>query len=106
MSNMLRRGLAILFCLKLAILSAFAGETLDRIRQSGVMVMPWGGNWPPYSMQNEDGTYGGFDVEVAREVARRIGVDLKIINNPDGSLITWEEQTSGHWGGRYDVVIG
>ena len=109
MADRLHDGLAILLCIVPALLGAFsasAGETLDRIRQSGVMVMPWGGNWPPYSMQNENGEYGGFDVEVAREVARRIGVELKLTNNPDGSLITWEEQTSGHWGGKYDVVIG
>jgi len=85
---------------------AFAGEVLDRIMKSGELRMPNEPGWPPYSYINEQGIYTGFDVEVAREVARRMGVTLKIVDKPDGSNFTWEEQTSGNWNGAYDVVIG
>jgi polar amino acid transport system substrate-binding protein len=85
---------------------AGAGEALDRVLESGTLRMPSAGEWPPYAFTDETGTYTGFDVEVAREVAKRMAVDLELVLNPDGSLITWEDQTSGNWNGRFDVVIG
>lgn len=86
--------------------SALAGETLDRVMATGTLRMPNESEWPPYSFTNEQGVYTGFDVEVAEEVARRMGVRLEILLKPDGSYFTWEEQTTGQWGGNYDVVIG
>lgn len=86
--------------------SALAGETLDRVMATGTLRMPNESEWPPYSFTNDQGIYTGFDVEVAQEVARRMGVKLQIVLKPDGSYFTWEEQTTGQWGGNYDVVIG
>ena len=84
----------------------WAGSVLDRIKHNGLITTPYGGEWPPYSFKNSNGETDGFDVEVAREVARRLGFGIKFILNPDGSLITWDEQTAGHWNGRFDFVIG
>lgn len=86
--------------------SALAGETLDRVMATGILRIPNQSEWPPYSFTNDQGIYTGFDVEVAQEVARRMGVRLQIVLKPDGSYFTWEEQTTGQWGGNYDVVIG
>lgn len=83
-----------------------AGETLDRVMTTGVLRMPNEGEWPPYSYTNEQGDYTGFDVEVAQEVARRMGVRVEFVLKPDGSLHTWEEQTAGQWHDAYDFVIG
>ena len=85
---------------------AVAGEVLDRVLATGTIRMPDEGEWPPYSFTNDESVYTGFDVEVAREVARRMGVQLEIVKNPDGSLITWSDQTHGNWNGLFDVVIG
>jgi polar amino acid transport system substrate-binding protein len=35
-----------------------------------------------------------------------MGVRLEYVYNPDGSIVTWEEQTSGKWQGKYDMVVG
>ncbi|MCG4453106.1 MULTISPECIES: transporter substrate-binding domain-containing protein [unclassified Pseudomonas] len=85
---------------------AMAGEVLDRVLQSGELRIPNEPGWPPYSFIDAQGTYTGFDVEVAREVARRLQVQLKVVDKPDGSHYTWDEQTAGNWNGAYDAVIG
>lgn len=86
--------------------AAQAGEVLDRVMKSGILRIPNEPDWPPYSFVDKDGKYTGFDVEVAEEVARRMGVKLQVLDKPDGSIFTWEEQTGGHWNGAYDAVIG
>ncbi len=88
------------------IVDAYAGEVLDHVLKSEILRMPNEPDWPPYSFINDQGEYTGFDVEVAREVARRIGVALQIVDKLDGSNYTWTEQTGGNWDGAYDVVIG
>lgn len=86
--------------------AALAGEVLDRVMKSGILRIPNEPDWAPYSFIDKDGKYTGFDVEVAEEVARRMGVELQVLDKPDGSNFTWEEQTGGHWNGAYDAVIG
>lgn len=85
---------------------ASAGEVLDRVLQSGELRIPNEPDWPPYSFIDAQGRYTGFDVEVAEEIARRLQVKLKVVDKPDGSPYTWDEQTAGNWNGAYDAVIG
>jgi polar amino acid transport system substrate-binding protein len=85
---------------------SMAGEVLDRVMQSGHLRMPNESEWPPYSFTNDQGVYTGFDVEVAREVARRMGFELDVVTKADGSFYTWEEQTTAQWGDGFDMVIG
>ncbi len=85
--------------------STQAGPVLDRIMETGIIRTPRPDIWPPAVVQLPDGTLTGMDVEVMREIARRIGVEVEYVTHPDGSTITWEEQTSGNWGGLFDVVV-
>ncbi|TIV11852.1 MAG: transporter substrate-binding domain-containing protein, partial [Mesorhizobium sp.] len=85
---------------------SLAGEVLDHIRSTGTLRSPAPDIWPPQVIKNEKGEYDGFDVEVLREVARRMGVKVEYVTNPDGSIITWDEQVSGNWQGKYDIVVG
>jgi polar amino acid transport system substrate-binding protein len=75
-------------------------ELLDRVLDRGVLVVSTDPYYAPQSFVNEEGEFDGFDVEVAREVARRLGVTLEFVT-PDWDLIT-----AGKWGGRWDVSIG
>lgn len=78
---------------------ARAGATLQRVQQRGVMVDVLFTNYPPFSFIDENNELAGFDVDVARAVAARLGVKL--------SLATpgWETIVSGRWQGRWDVCI-
>jgi polar amino acid transport system substrate-binding protein len=86
--------------------AADAGDALDHVRESGVLRIPNNSSWPPYSFIGEDGKITGFDIEVATEVARRLGVKLEVLPNPSSKNYSWAEQTSGKWNGAYDAVIG
>jgi polar amino acid transport system substrate-binding protein len=80
--------------------SAKAGEVLDRIAARGVIVVATDPVWPPYSWKDETGEWHGFDVEVAQEIARRMGVSLEFVTP------SWDEQTAGHWNGKWDISVG
>ncbi len=77
-----------------------AGETLDRVLSRGVMVMATDASYPPQSSRNDAGEFEGFDIDVGREIAERLGVDIEFASPG------WEAITAGDWGGRWDVSIG
>ncbi len=88
-------GLALL----LASPAVFAGPTLDRITQSKQLVGVLMENYPPFSFLNEQNQLDGFDVDVAKAVAEKLGVKLKL------ETPSWEVIAAGRWQGRYDVCI-
>ncbi len=79
----------------------FAGQTvLDEILTAKTIVVSTDANYAPQSFLNEKGDLEGFDVSVAKEVAKRLGVSVKFVT-PDWDLIT-----AGKWGKRWDLSIG
>jgi len=80
--------------------SAEAGETLDRVTTNGVMVMSTDAEYPPQSSLNSAGELEGFDIDVGREIAERLGVDIEFVTPG------WEVITTGQWNGRWDVSVG
>ena len=52
---------------------AVAGEVLDRVMSKKVLVLSSDAAYPPQSFMNEKNEMDGFDVEVAREIAKRLG---------------------------------
>ena len=80
--------------------SADAGEVLDRIMETKTMTLACDAAYPPQSFQKEDGSFDGFDVDVAKEIAKRLGAEMKIVTP------AWEIITAGRWGGRWDVSVG
>ena len=77
------------------------GGSLQRVLDAGVLTVGNEGNWIPY-VYNEDGTgdLTGFEVEVAREIGARLGVDVEF-QTADG----WDPVLAGLDAGRYDVVV-
>ncbi len=80
--------------------SAFAGSVLDEIMAAGVMKVSTDANYAPQSYLNDKGELEGFDISVAKEVGKRLGVKVKFVT-PDWDLIT-----AGKWGKRWDISIG
>ena len=77
-----------------------AGGLLDKVLKAGVLTVSTDPNYAPQSVQKPDGTYEGFDIDVATEVAKRLGVTVKFVT-PDWAIIT-----AGSWAGRWDVSVG
>jgi len=80
--------------------SPVAGGLLDKVLKAGVLVVSTDPNYAPQSVQKPDGTYEGFDIDVATEVAKRLGVTVKFVT-PDWAIIT-----AGSWSGRWDASVG
>jgi polar amino acid transport system substrate-binding protein len=77
------------------------GGLLDKIKKAGKIVVSTDPAYPPQSELNPaDGTYQGFDIDVANEVAKRLGVTVEWQTPP------WEAITAGGWGGRWDMSVG
>nr|WP_306766192.1 transporter substrate-binding domain-containing protein [Shinella pollutisoli] len=80
--------------------SAEAGATLDRVMEKKAMVVATNSGWPPQSYLDDNNEMVGFDIDVSREIAKRLGVEVSF-ETPD-----WATLTGGRWQGRYDVGVG
>jgi polar amino acid transport system substrate-binding protein len=79
---------------------AHAGETLDRVMKTKTLTMSSDPEYPPQSFLNDKNEMDGFDVDVGKEIAKRMGVELKIVTP------AWEVITAGGWAGRWDMSVG
>ncbi len=82
-----------------AVSPASAG-VLDDVKAKGELVVSSDANYAPQSFLNEKGELVGFDIDVSKELAKRIGVEVRFVT-PDWDLIV-----AGKWGGRWDLSIG
>jgi polar amino acid transport system substrate-binding protein len=76
-----------------------AGETLDQVLAKKIVVVIVEPGYPPFSFLNDRKELDGFDVDVAKAVAGRLGVALRI-DTP-----SCETTNVGNWGRRWDVCI-
>src|SRR5690606_36619060 len=53
-------------------------NSLEKIMSKGVFVMGRDDTFPPMGFRNEKNEIVGFDVDLAKEVTKRIGVELKL----------------------------
>ena len=81
-------------------LTAHAGPDLDRIKSKNKMVVSTDPAWPPYSFLNESNKMDGFDIDVAKEIAKRMNVKIEFVT-PE-----WDVITSGNWNDRWDISVG
>jgi polar amino acid transport system substrate-binding protein len=80
--------------------AAAAGPVLDRIMEKREMVMATDPEYPPQSKLTSTGDFEGFDIDVGREIARRLGVQLKFVTPG------WDVITAGNWQNRWDISVG
>lgn len=79
--------------------SAGGNDLLSAVMASGQLVVASDPKYPPQS-QLVNGQWQGFDIDVASEIAKRMGLTTKFVT-PD-----WTTITSGNWQGRWDVSVG
>ena len=78
---------------------AYAGETLERVEKNKELVAVMDQSYPPYSFINEKNEVDGFDADVVKAVAERLGVKATL------QTPSWEVIIAGHWRGRWDICI-
>ncbi|MGZ9583334.1 transporter substrate-binding domain-containing protein [Paenibacillus marinisediminis] len=62
-------------------------NSLETIKQNGKMVIGMMGTYPPYNFMNEQKQIDGYDADIAREVAKRLGVEAEIVTGEFSGLI-------------------
>ena len=74
--------------------------SLQNVLDAGVLQVGAEGNWVPYVYNDENGDLVGFEVEMAKAIADKLGVEanFNIADSWDGVLAGLEAE-------RYDVVI-
>ncbi len=78
---------------------AFAGATLERVESRKELVNVLMESYPPFSFLNDQNQLDGFDVDVAKAVADKLGVKLRL------ETPSWDVIAAGRWSGRYDICI-
>ena len=76
--------------------------TISRIQERGTLLAGTTGDYRPLSFHEDDGTYWGFGIEVAVEIAKRLGVGLQFVPTSWPTLsadVQAEPQT-------FDLAIG
>ena len=77
-----------------------SADRLAAIREAGKIIVAPEGNWAPWSYHDpETDAVVGFDADVGRAIAEKLGVEIEIIEAP------WESLFAGLDSGRYDLVI-
>ncbi len=79
-----------------------AGENLDQlaqIQQKGQLVVAMEGTWSPWTYHDENDELVGYDVEVARMIAEKLGVEAVFVEGE------WDGLFAGLDAGRYDLVV-
>jgi ABC-type amino acid transport substrate-binding protein len=73
---------------------------LARVLASGGLRVNVPSDSPPWSSLDDSGRPNGFDVQVARRIGARLGVDVEFTSFP------MDEVLSGAWDDRWDVAMG
>lgn len=77
-----------------------AGEDLlSRIKAKGEIVVAMEGTWAPWTYHDEDDNLVGYDVEVAKLIAEKLGVTASFIEGE------WDGLLAGLDSGRYDIMV-
>lgn len=79
--------------------SAHAEDVLDSVKQSGVLKIGLEGTYPPFDSRNSKGELEGFDVDVAKAVAAKLGV------KPEFVPTEWSGIIAALQAGKFDVIV-
>jgi polar amino acid transport system substrate-binding protein len=78
-----------------------SGDLLAEICNKGTVTVSTDPKYPPQSSYDaKTGKYVGFDIDVATEIAKRLGVNIA------WQTPSWDAITAGSWNGRWDMSVG
>ncbi len=80
-------------------LNLWKKSTLNQIVQRGELRVGMEPGYMPFEMKDKKGKIIGFDVDIARKMAKDMGVKLKIVPT------AWDGIIAGLLAGKYDMII-
>ena len=78
--------------------SAASGNLLDKLNNKETILVGTMGTYAPFTYHEKDGKLTGYDVEVTRAVAAKLGVQVEFKETP------WDAMMAGLKAGRFDIV--
>ena len=78
--------------------AAAADDQLSAIQNRGTLIVALEGAWQPWSYHDSSDTLVGYDVEVSRAIAEKLGVEPEYVESD------WDSLFAGLDAGRYDMV--
>lgn len=79
---------------------ASGDDLLATICEEGKIQISTDANYAPQSFLRNDGTFEGFDIDVANEIGERLGVEVEFVTP------TFDLVQAGGWNGQWDVSVG
>ncbi|GGD22144.1 amino acid ABC transporter substrate-binding protein [Pontibacillus salipaludis] len=73
-------------------------DLYEQIKEEGVLRVGTEGTYPPYTFHDENDELTGYDVEVAREVGERLGLEVKFMETK------WDSMFAGLNSKRFDMI--
>lgn len=78
--------------------AAVSGSLLERINNKGTVTVGTEGTYAPFTFHDKDGKLTGYDVEVTRAVAKKLGITVEFKETQ------WDAMLAGLKAGRFDMV--
>ncbi|PKM80210.1 MAG: hypothetical protein CVU89_14590 [Firmicutes bacterium HGW-Firmicutes-14] len=75
-------------------------DSLERVKKAGKISFAMSGGYPPFNYFTDEDELTGFDVEIGKEVAARLGVEYEPVTTD------WSGILEGLRSGRYDGIFG
>jgi cystine transport system substrate-binding protein len=79
--------------------SAGTSDLLGEVESRGYLTVGTMGTYPPYNFINQSEEMDGFDADIAREIASRLGVEARFVPTE------WSGMIEGLLSGKFDVVV-
>ena len=102
MTNYLRRALLAVILVATVLAAAACGAAdsnkTDRLQSAGVLRVGTEGTYAPFSYHDDSGALVGYDVDVARAVADKLGVKAEFVETP------WDSMFAALGANRFDIV--
>ncbi|KAB2332848.1 amino acid ABC transporter substrate-binding protein [Bacillus mesophilum] len=73
-------------------------DLLAKVKEEGELLIGTEGTYPPFTFHDDSGELTGFDVEVAKEVAERLGVEPVFMETQ------WDAMFAGLDSKRFDMI--
>ncbi len=74
-------------------------HSLEDVQKAGKLIVGVEGTYPPFTYHDDAGDLVGFDIEVAKAVAEKLGVEAEFVESG------WDSLLAGVDSGRLDTVI-
>lgn len=83
----------------LTAVAAHAEDLLDQVKQRGTLRIGLEGTFPPFDSKAPSGELVGYDVDIAKAVAAKLGV------KPEFITTEWSGIIAGLQAGKFDVIV-